>query len=86
MGAITCVLSGGLIYCYEKLIYQPGMELIVRLIIEISGRIPIASFSDYIFIFMNYFLKAFIALIGVAIINGITGNGFKVRLTSPGEN
>jgi len=72
---ITCALSGALIWGYETM-FQPILESIYQ------NSSQIISVLVYAIIF---FAKAFVSLLGVGIISGITGNGWRVRITEPGE-
>lgn len=72
---ITCALSGALIWGYETM-FQPILEDIN----QNSSQIIIGLVTAIMF-----WAKAFICLLGVGIINGITGNGFRVRIPKPGE-
>ena len=74
-------ISGVLIFGYELFLEKAISDMVIS-----SARSsPIVQIIDYIIVGITYVSKAFVALVGVGLINGITGQGFKVRIRSPGE-
>ena len=59
-----------------------GMDRAIDSISTPGDSIPIL---DYAIEGLMWLVQAWLALLAAALINGFTGNGFRVRITSPGE-